>query len=471
MADVLRAPNGDPILIWTRMAQMLEALTEYTRVAVRAGRKVSKTYTAAIIALWWALTRPKGRVILTGPGYRTVQTELWRDIREIHRSASQRLELPRCSPSAEHGIQWDDGREIRGFTADKPEAASGTSGFEQLYIVDEASGVSTTVLDTIMGNLFGGGSILLLSNPTQPDGFFADVFDRADKRTKWLPLTISALESPNVVERRIVVPGLATLEAVQEAAQSWGEDSDLYRVHVLGQFPGQGVNSINGLALLMEAEELFDEPDEPGHHPVNIGVDVAREGDDDSVVVVRLGKRILPFEHGDCNGVVHGQRTTAVAGLALYLARKYHHPGMPAPRIMVDDTGVGGGVTDILLQAEDVTVVPVNASRVADDEEHYTDLRTQLWYAGRDFLRSGGKLPHDPQLKADLSSCHYGFDARGRFVAESKRNLKKRLGRSPDRADAFNLACYAGNAGTDIRDLEIPRAEQFRYASSGRGIV
>lgn len=467
VADCLRAPNGDPIIVWEKMGHLLSSLVANKRVACRAGRKVSKTYGASIVALWWAMTRPRGRVIITGPTYRTVQTELWRDLREIHRSAI--IELPRCSPMAETGIQWADGREIRGFSADKPEAAASTSGAELLYIVDEASGMSPAILETIMGNLAGGGSLMLISNPTRQEGFFYEVFAQPDRHQIWHKLHISSEDSPNVQEGRIVIPGLATREWVDEMLEKWGRDSTLYRVHALGEFPGQGDDAINGLDLLLEAIERFVEPSAPGPAEVQIGVDVARFGDDDSVVCVRVGDRILPFDHGDVNGVVHGQRTTDVAGLALYLARKYAPLSPEPPVVVVDDTGVGGGVTDQLVDCDDIEVVAVNAACVANDEEHYEDLRTELWFEGREFLRSGGKLPADAYLQADLASCHYRMP-RGRFRAESKPEIKKRLGRSPDRADAYNLACYTGGASVTDEQPRLPQQALSRYAGAGRGI-
>ena len=451
------------------MAALLRGPVEYTRIACRAGRKVSKTYAVAAIALWWVVTHANGRVILTGPTYRTVNTELWRDIRQLCQHAA--IDLPPCSPNAEYGMRWPDGREIRGFTADKPEAASGTSGSELLYIVDEASGMPQSILDIIIGNLAGGGSLIMISNPTQQTGFFYDVFKKPARHPEWLRLHISALDSPNVRAGEIVIPGLATSQWVDEMRVTWGEDSPLFNVHVLGEFPEQGDDCVIGVGTIADAVARHDTADDVG--PLVIGVDVARFGSDETVIAAVR-----------CNSLVRLSRfrqldTVEVAGEVLKCCRKIGIRG-EAITIAIDDVGVGGGVTDALMHAEeptlDLRILPVNAGVSPNDPEHYSNLRAELWFGLRDWLKDGGAIPDDPDLQGDLATPKYSTDPRGRARVEGKPEIKKRLGRSPDLADALALACYAvkhfGGGGAGGRDLSALGSftSDSRYADTGRAL-
>jgi hypothetical protein len=104
---------------------------------------------------------------------------------------------------------------------------------------------------------------------------------------------------------------------------------------------------------------------------------------------------------------------------------------------IVDEIGIGAGVVDVLRKSKFIEVEGCNASTNAWDKDAHCNKRAELWVAGRDFLSSGGTLPPDIKLRQELLSVKYGFDNRGRYKVESKDDLKARIGRSPDRADAF----------------------------------
>ena len=415
--------------VWRGQADILRAAATSSRVAVRSGHKIGKSTAAAGIALWWATTRPLARVILTSSSDRQVKAILWRELRRLVMNA-------RVAPGAEvpldpaTGMRWPDGRDIIGFSTDKPENMGGYSGAELLVIADEASGIPEPIFEAIEGNRAGGAHLLMLGNPTQTSGTFFDAFH--SKREFWRTLHISSEETPNASGVGAPISGLATREWVEEKRREWGEDSPLYAVRVRGDFPAQGSDALIALGLVDAATARWNDTPETGR--LEIGVDVAEFGDDDSVLFPRRGLRALEPES------ISKKDAPDVAGAVLAMARRMRRAG-EVPRVKVDTIGVGAGVAAILLRSAEVETVRVNSSETAT-AEGYHNLRAQMWGAANDWLKSGGAFKSDSRLEGELVAPRYKFDAQGRMVLEAKADFKKRLGRSPDHADALVLSIH-----------------------------
>jgi hypothetical protein len=439
---------------WSRQAEMLRAVALHQRVAVRSGHKVSKSHTVAILALWWVCTRPGGRCILTAPTTHQVDDVLWKELRRLHRK-SKRPIGGTCHRVPSKGLQFGDGREVLGFSTDQPERMSGISGEHLLFIADEASGIDESIFEALEGNRAGGARILLCSNPTRTSGTFWDVFTRQAEH--WHCLHISSEESPNVTAGKTLIPGLATIEWVAEKRREWGIDSAQYMVRVLGNFPTHASNSIIGLSLVEAAQQRYStlpDPIFPGDiilPRLRIGVDVARFGDDDTVIQMLRGHVAFPAI------ALHGLDAVQVAGKVMELAREqmtFHHDrhshetrGMVGevkvwerPLVAVDVIGVGAGVFDILARHDEIEAVAINVAESAT-VENYQRLRDQLWFGLREWLRTGA-IPADQRLAAELVCPTYTFSVTGKIVVESKDAMKLKLKRSPDRADALALAVY-----------------------------
>ena len=445
--EVLRRLQRDPayfaqhvlgIRLWQRQRDVAQALVEHQRVAVRSGHKVGKSTVAATLALWWAHTRPNARVLLTAPSDHQVKNILWRELRNLHTRAQVPLG---GSLALDHrtGYKLSGGREVIGLTTDESERIAGISSPNLLIIVDEAAGYPEHLFEALFGNLAGGGRILLLGNPTQTAGTFYQAFHA--QRGQWRTLHISSLESPCVTGAEPCVPGLATPEWVEWAMDYWaGPDSPAYQVRVLGEFPAQAANAVIGLQLVTAAVERWERTQPAG--ALRIGVDVARGGDDRTVIFPVRGRyaykpEVLPGAEWD--------DVVRIAGRVRQVAYELRQ-GDERPKVAVDIIGVGGGVADVLKQDRGLDVVEVNVAERAT-AEGYAKLRDQVWFALRDWLKDGGALPPVPELEAELVAPTYAFDTRGRYKVMSKDEIKKALGRSPDLADALALAVASDAVG------------------------
>jgi phage terminase large subunit len=451
--DRLRLWRADPVLfasevlgvdLWDgpgdSQAKVARAFVHHPLIAVRSGQKVGKSTEGASLILWSAALHPGRRVVFTAPAAHQVENVMWPEVRRLFQRAALRG-FPlggRLYEVFNKGLKYREGWEAFGLTTNDPVKFAGLSSSEKIVlVVDEASGFPEAIFDAVFGNLAGGGQVLLLGNPTQTSGTFYQAFK---KRGSWKTFHIRSLDTPNF--RGGHVPGLATPWWHENVAKvQWGGPGNpAYDVRVLGEFPTQGSDAVIYLGLVEVAANRYELVPESGR--LELGVDVARYGDDETVIYPRRGYKALPAE------VMQGKDEVYVAGSVLEKVRELRRSGERA-KVKVDVIGPGGGVASILKQhRDDVEVLEVNVASNAT-AEGYHRLRDQLWFACRDWLQEGGALPEDPKLEAELVAPVYDFDTQGRYRVSSKDDIKKQLGRSPDRADALCLAVYSPPAAAE----------------------
>lgn len=426
--------------IWSRQAEILRSVDAHAITAAATGQKIGKTVVDVLCALWWVVTRPRGLVVMTSGNMDQVEKQLWRELVKIHQRSPALQELGgRLHQDPASGFELGDGRAIYGLTARDAERMAGYSGDQLLYIVDEASGFDDRIWTACRGNLIGGGHALLTGNPTKTSGFFFDYF--TTKQDSAHTINVDARENPNYLERRKVIPGLATYEGVEELrAETGGDGSPIFDVRVAGRFPDASENAVIGRAALEAAKKLGRTMADDRQRPLRLGVDVARFGDDDSVIQPVRGKLALPAT------VVHGYDVVDVAGKALEVARTLRAGLHQRVTVAVDTGGLGAGVADVLRRYSELDVVGIDAGTNADDVEHFHRTRDALWWGIRTWLAEGGALPEDAKRDSELLAATYGFDERSRVKVESKDSIRKRIGRSPDRADALALAVSSKKA-------------------------
>jgi phage terminase large subunit len=457
--------KASPFQMWEAQRKAALAVVKNRRVARRSGHKVGKSMLAAALVIWWTLTRGLARGILTAPTSRQVKKALWFEIRRFWQNSPKLRELmPEPALEPETGIRWDDGRELFGFTASSADKVSGPGGPAVFVVVDEASGVPRDVWEALQGIRAGGGKVLALGNPTQTSGWFYDAFH--ERRDGWDLDRISSRDTPNFVENRQVIPGLADREFAEEIGSDYGTDSPAYDVRVEGNFPKQVANAVVGLQMVELARLRWDDTEEIG--PLELGVDVARFGDDFSAVAARRGLKLYTPEYFEnehkIKAVVNGYNSIAVAGMVVQCMSVLQLPGQRV-RIKIDVTGgFGEPVAEQLRTLREknelgqfsqfIDIIEVNFAAESSDSEKYPVLRDELWFGVRSFCAAGGSLYPDAKLESELVAPTYAPDERGRNKVEKKKDIKKRIGRSPDRADAAVLAIY--NPGTEFREIPLP---------------
>jgi hypothetical protein len=428
------------VSLWSKQKEIVQAVMTHDRIAVKSGHKVGKTRLCAVIALWFATMRRRGRVIMTSSSARQVKSILWREIKTLYQGSPFLKSLGGvCHDDPNSGLKFPGGSEILGFSTDQPERMAGLSGEHMLFIVDEASGVPEAIFEAIEGNRAGGARLIMISNPTQTSGTFYNAFRDPIVRALWKTYSVSSEDSPNCTgEARI--PGLATKEWIDEKRIEWGPDylkSPLYLVRVRGEFPIEGDRNVVPFSLVEKA--MMREGKSSGD--LYAGLDPSGEGDDESVLCVRRGLAQPTFH------VFQKLDGMQLAEKAISILTETRQ-GDEGVTINVDSIGIGADAYNSLrrLAPKWLTVVGVKGSYAATQPNKYVLLRDQLWYGISEWLKSGGALPRDSKLETELTAVQYDLDAKGRIKIESKKELKKRIGRSPDRADALALAIYEGGS-------------------------
>lgn len=407
---------------WGKQNEIVQALKIHRKVAVRSCNSAGKTFSAARIALWFMSAYPPAVVISTAPTARQVVNQLWREMRAAHKGAK----IPLGGRMMKQAYHIDEKWYALGFAVkageDGTEKFQGWHGDHILFIVDEASGVSPQVYEAITGGMASGFvRLLLIGNPNKANGDFHDAF----KDPSYHKIHISAFDVPNVQEGEVIVPGLATYEWIEDMRNKYGEDSDVYRIRVLGEFPKNTTDTLIGIDSV---ESAFNEDRELIGDDEWLGVDVARYGHDKTAIVYRKGtfaKVLRIIDHMD---------TMEVAGACAMALKEY-----PKAMMNIDITGgLGAGPFDRLREqkqfADRVFGVNVASSPREDD---FLNIRMEMWWAVKIWLKDATLEKHEDFYQ--LANPKYKVTSTGKMQLESKEEMSKRGVHSPDVGDALAL--------------------------------
>lgn len=216
---------------WRRQREVLRALRDHERVAVRSGHGTGKSFIAAAATLWFLYAYYPAKVITTAPTWNQVRQILWSEIRRLH-AASR---VPLGGRVLEERIRLGDDAFAVGISTDEAERFQGFHAESVLVILDEAPGVREEIWEAAQTLLTGRtGRLLAIGNPTRPVGSFYEAFGAG---SAWAQVRISCLDCPNVRFGREIYPRLVTRQWVEGRRRDWGEGTGLWRSRVLGEFP------------------------------------------------------------------------------------------------------------------------------------------------------------------------------------------------------------------------------------------
>ena len=426
-------------------ADILQSVQDNPMTSVRSGHGIGKSTVEAWTVIWFIATRPFPKIPCTAPTQHQLYDILWAEISKWLRN-SPCLSTDLVMQSEKFFMR---GHKEEWFavprTASKPDALQGFHAEDVLFIIDEASGVSDAIFEPVLGAMSTEGARLLMcGNPTQLSGFFYDSHHK--NRASYKTFHIDGRTSTRVSK-----------EFVDTIRNMYGEDSDVFRVRVAGEFP-LAENDIFISLPVIERSIATEPPQRPHPFLIHIGCDVARFGDDKTVITYRVDEVLKIYRKR--NGQDTMKTADDIVELGMQLAERYHlNPSSDDPiAVKVDDGGVGGGVVDRLRQMKRLNpenlwwleVFPTHFG-VTIQHKHYHDSTTYMMAVVKKLLTPYDEegnpkpveliLPNDDDLVAQLSGRKYELTDKSRIRVESKKVMKSRGLPSPDEADSVLLAC------------------------------
>jgi len=399
------------------------------KISIRSGHGVGKSTTASWAMLWFLLTRYPVKVVVTAPTsaqlYDALFAELKRWVKELPQPIQDLLDVKqeRIELKASATEAFISARTSR---AEQPEALQGVHSDNVMLVADEASGVPEAVFEAAAGSMSGHNALtILLGNPVRSSGFFFDTHNRL--KDEWWTKRVSCIDSARVSK-----------EYVDDMKSRYGEESNAYRIRVLGEFPKSDDDTIIPMDLLESAKHRDTRAYEDA--PIVWGLDVARFGSDSSVLCKRQSNVVHTLERWRNLDLM--QLTGAV--VAQYEA--CDHKSKPA-EILVDSIGLGAGVVDRLIELK-LPARGINVSESPAMGGTYLNLRAELWHKAKAWLEKRDcKIPNNEDLIGELATVRYTFTSNGKIKIESKDDIRRRGLKSPDMADAFVLT-FASDAAT-----------------------
>lgn len=385
------------------------------RDATASGHGIGKSAEVAWIILWAMSTRPHLNGVVTANTFPQLNTKTWRELALWHK---------RCI--TQHWFKWTA---TKFFHVDHPEtwfvspiansehnseSFAGQHGQHSLIIYDEASAIPDVIWEVSSGVKDPRTMWFVFGNPTRNTGAFRECFGR--NKHLW--------NSRQVDSRDCKMPNKAEL---QKDVDAYGEDSDFVRVRIKGHFPRAASNQFISGEPVQNALKRQIDVRLFGQYKKIIGVDVARFGDDESVIICRQGpKAYKPIRFRQLD-------TMELAAHTVDLFNKER-----AEIVMVDGTGVGSGVVDRLRQLG-IPVVDVQFGAQANDKRQYSNIRAEIWGRMREWLNGEVDLPDDLDLAQDLINPEYGYNNSMQIQLEKKDSMRSRGLASPDAGDALAI--------------------------------
>ena len=407
------------------------------RIALKASKGPGKSTVLAWIAWWFLLTRLHPKVICTSVTADNLSDGLWTELSKWQ----QRSPLLRKAftwtktriTANDHPETWWASARTWSKDADtrqQGETLAGIHADNVLFLVDEAGGVPDAVVSAAEAGLANADEsagrtamLVLAGNPTQTSGPLYRACSQ--ERALWWVKEISG--DPDDPKRAPRV----NIDWAREQITKYGRDNPWVLVNVFGQFPPAQANTFIGVEVAAQASRRVVGEADYSDHPKILGVDVARFGDDRTVLFPRQGPVAFAPQ------IYRNKRTTEVAHLVAFAIEKWRPDA-----VFIDAGGVGAGVVDQLLELGHDVMGVESASSPLTAEPKLKNRRAEMWWLMAEWMRHGC-IPDDGELIAELTTPTMKYDATSHIQLESKDDIKKRGLPSPDKADALALTFAA----------------------------
>lgn len=414
--------------LWSKQQDIINSVRDNRYTVVRSGHGVGKTHVAANIVIWFLTVFHPSKVITTAPTWNQVKNILWTEVNKLYKKSNYTL----GGEVMQTMVRYSDDHFAVGFSTDEADKFQGHHSDNVLVIFDEAPGVGADIWEASNGLLTNENCrFLAIGNPTKPSGLFYDAF----KSPRYSKIRISCYDSPNVTSGKLLYPGLVTSEWIESMKQEYGENSPIFKARVVGDFPVEGEDTLIPLTWVENAMKRVAKPQTSEKY---LGVDVARYGGDHTVFT-GISDDLVFYVDG-----YQGKSTSRTVGEIVKLHREHSFE-----HIGVDDSGVGGGVTD-QLEELGLPVVAVNFGSAAKENERFENLKAEIFWNLRVDLEQGRlSLPNHAKLLDELPSILYEVSGKGKLRIVSKDKMKAMGISSPDYADSLAIAHYTQYHGSD----------------------
>ncbi len=410
-----------------KQVQMLRALAGSRRASVVGCNASGKDWTAARCVLWWMHSREPAKAIVTGPTTRQVDDIVWNEMRFAHARAADRLGGRMFRTSR---YEVDEQSFALGFASNSPFNLQGFHSPNLLVVVTEAHAVRAPDMNAL--RRLNPARLLMTGNPFVTSGPFYDSH-HAHKHL-YATVQISAFDTPNLAGGVRHVEGLVTAEDIEDRKAEWGEDDPLYVGGVLGRFP----DNLADYVVPLWAARAAVNRGTPPEGPVVVACDVARFGNDHTVVMRRQGQHArLVYRRKNSD-------TMATANLLKdYCDQHVVHV------LVVDEAGLGAGVVDRLREIglNNTRLIKFNGASIARKGTRFANKIAEVWWLMRERYMAETLDTDDNQaLVEQVSSRKWDVDEKGRIRLQSKKDLP----RSPDEADALAMTFAAEHDGVRL---------------------
>lgn len=406
---------------------------QHVRCATASGHGIGKSAFVGWIVDWGMATFPNTRIIVTANTAPQLRTKTWPEIHTWWQRCICggwfNIEGLKMWYSAQAGYEQTWRADAVTWSVNNTEAFAGLHnlGKRIIIIFDEASAIDDRIWEVTEGALTDKQTEIIwlaFGNPTRNTGRFRDCFRKY--RDKWKTWKI---DSRNVE--------ITDKEQLAEWAETYGVDSDFFKIRVRGEFPDAAAGQLISTTLVERAQSVVYKEDISQGAPVILGVDIAREGGDSCSVWRRQGlvaQRLYKTQ----------KVNTMEFSVRLANILKEQQPDAA----FLDMGNVGAAVYDNLKAWGFSNVFGIYFGGEAVDKRVYLNKRIEMWDSLRQWLEDGGCLPRGGTPEAqdiyeDLIAPDSFYNGKGLKQLEKKEEMKKRGLQSPDDGDALALTFAA----------------------------